>query len=278
MINVVNFLAFLFDSNLSASTINSYRSALSSFLPSVDGVSLGSHPMVLRLFRGIRRERPSMPRYSHTWSVDTVLSFLAARNNDSCSFIELSQKLCMLFALCLAARASELSNLRLDGLSSCESELTFTLPCLAKTSLKAGPSTRLFRVFAFPGDGSLCPVRCFSSFLSRSAPLRGDCQYVFVSTRAPHGQVSSVTVSRWLCAVLAQAGIDVSTFKAHSTRAAATSKAAALGLQSSVILAAARWSNENTFTRFYKKDVLPAETFQSSVLHVFVFTNFFDRL
>ena len=47
-------------------------------------------------------------------------------------------------------------------------------------------------------------------------------------------------VSRWLCAAIRQAGIDVS-FKGHSTRAAATSQAVDSGIPLEIVLDAADW-------------------------------------
>ena len=48
-----------------------------------------------------------------------------------------------------------------------------------------------------------------------------------------------------------KAGIDTSSFGAHSTRGAATSAAKSLGLSISDIMSAANWSRESTFKKFY---------------------------
>ena len=54
---------------------------------------------------------------------------------------------------------------------------------------------------------------------------------------------------------MAAAGIDISHFKAHSTRAASTSAAARLGVSTAQILLTADWSSASTFSKFYKRDV-----------------------
>ncbi|GFO41893.1 histone-lysine N-methyltransferase SETMAR [Plakobranchus ocellatus] len=51
------------------------------------------------------------------------------------------------------------------------------------------------------------------------------------------------------------AGIDVTIFTAHSTRAASTSKALKAGVPLTTIMSVAGWSQSSTFARFYKKDV-----------------------
>ena len=62
----------------SHSAVNSARRALSAYLPLRDGFSVGSHPDICRLVKGVCEERPLMPKYSSTWVVKTVLDYLDA--------------------------------------------------------------------------------------------------------------------------------------------------------------------------------------------------------
>ncbi|ODM90605.1 Transposon Ty3-I Gag-Pol polyprotein [Orchesella cincta] len=72
-INVIlGFLTDLYENGSSYSSMNAARSALSVLLGKVDGVSIGEHPLVVRLLRGVGRLRPPLPRYQTTWD---VLSF-----------------------------------------------------------------------------------------------------------------------------------------------------------------------------------------------------------
>ena len=74
---VCDFLTEQFeDLNKSYSTINSYRSAFSSMLLPVYGYSVGEHPIIARLLKEMFRVRPSKPRYSFTWDVNILLTFL----------------------------------------------------------------------------------------------------------------------------------------------------------------------------------------------------------
>ena len=52
---------------------------------------------------------------------------------------------------------------------------------------------------------------------------------------------------------MADAGVDVNTFKPHSTRAAAALKAKNESVQIKEILDTAGWSSERTIDRFYNK-------------------------
>jgi hypothetical protein len=42
----------------------------------VDNVPVGQHLLVNRFFKGLANLKPSLPRYSVTWDVDKVFSFL----------------------------------------------------------------------------------------------------------------------------------------------------------------------------------------------------------
>ena len=72
VLQVLNFLADCFGEGLSYSTLNSYRSALSSTLCPCDGTTVGCDPLVSRLLKGIYNLRPPLPRYSSTWDVSVL--------------------------------------------------------------------------------------------------------------------------------------------------------------------------------------------------------------
>jgi len=62
------------------------------------------------------------------------------------------------------------------------------------------------------------------------------------------------------------AGIDTSTFGAHSTRAASTSAAKAQKLSITTIMDSAGWYSENTFMKYYKAIFKPADNFGQKLL------------
>ena len=93
---------------------------------------------------------------------------------------------------------------------------------------------------------------------------------LLISTNRPHGHVSVATVGRWIKEQLSVAGIDTSTFSAHSTRGAAASKAAGAGIPIQTILDSGHWAKESTFARFYHREAVtgPANLVASSVLRM----------
>ena len=93
------------------------------------------------------------------------------------------------------------------------------------------------------------------SYIDRTRSLR-KCDQLFISALKPYNAVSKVTISRWLKEVLYEAGIDVSHFKAHSTRAASVSRAKNANVNINEILVSAGWSNSRTFHKFYDKVIV----------------------
>ena len=72
---VIQFLTTLFKKDLSYSLLNTPRSALSTVI-TVDGMSIGNHPLVVRFLKGVFNLRPPVPRDKEVWDVSIVLRFL----------------------------------------------------------------------------------------------------------------------------------------------------------------------------------------------------------
>ena len=68
---------------------------------------------------------------------------------------------------------------------------------------------------------------------------------------------------------MARAGVNTEVFKAHSVRGAATSLLAKLKIPVKQIMGKASWSCEQTFRKFYKKDIIKEEDVAHAMLHNF---------
>jgi len=66
--------------------------------------------------------------------------------------------------------------------------------------------------------------------------------------------------------VLESSGIDSHKFSAHSTRAAAASRAKQKDVPLDIILAHAGWCSAGTFRKFYDKPVIPANNIMASAI------------
>ena len=76
--DILTFLSDQFDNNLQNRTVNVLRSAISSIHPWIESKPVGQHPLVIRLIKGIANERPPKPRYSTTWDVAKITTYLSA--------------------------------------------------------------------------------------------------------------------------------------------------------------------------------------------------------
>ena len=96
---------------------------------------------------------------------------------------------------------------------------------LHKSWLKGkAPPTVSYQVYI--QDPNLCVVKTLDEYISRTEGWRSgeEGNELFLSFVNPHKPAVSSTISVWLKNVLRKAGIDISTFKAHSTRSASTFK------------------------------------------------------
>ena len=265
---VANFLAELHREGYQSSSLNVFRSAVSSVHEKVDGVEIGKHPTITRLLKGAFHERPPLPRYVSTWDVNVVLQYLKGLGPSSdLSLKQLTYKLVMLLALTRPSHSADLSSLSLARRRFSPEGVPFLPATLAKQSRQGKPLVEFFFP-SFSHDEGLCPVQTLRQYESVTSPLRlGVQQELFLAIVKPHKPVSSCTIARWLKCVLNDAGIDVNMFTAHSVRGASSSAAAMAGVTTNDILKAADWSTDSVFItdlcilqvlemQYYLQDVL----------------------
>jgi len=107
----------------------------------------------------------------------------------------------------------------------------------------------------FPENKNLCVCSCIDNYLQRTSTWRKEENQLLLSFINPHGSVKPGTVSRWITEVLSNAGIDITIFTGHSTRASSSSKAKACDVPIKEILKKGYWSKTTTFERFYSKEI-----------------------
>jgi hypothetical protein len=262
--DVLDFLASLAQSGLGYSAINTARGALTALLTTGKRQTIGNHPLVVRFMKGLFETCPPQPRYTSTWDVAVVLSYLKTQSPvKTLSLKSLTLKLTMLLALVTAQRVQTLQLLDLEMLQKGK-HFCFSFREPLKHSREGRPAT-IIELVPYPPDRRLCVITVLNEYVLRTAGCRGKETALLVSFTKPHGKVSRDTIARWLRTVMSQAGVDTNTFKAHSTRAAATSKAASMHVPIDAILKVGGWSTAGTFGKFYKKP-LEGKPFASTIL------------
>ena len=120
-----------------------------------------------------------------------------------------------------------------------------------------GPPTISYQ--AYTQDPNLCVVvKTLDEYISRTQGWKSgeECSQLLQSFVNPHKPVVPSTISGWLKNVLKKAGINISTFKAHSTRAVSTSKAELSDAPIEEILKLGSWSNKSTWQKFNNKSII----------------------
>ena len=217
---VANFLTESYHDGKSYSTINTYRSAISTTVESIseDRKPIGAHPLISRLLKGIYLLRPPTARYSSTWDVSAVTDYLGTLTSlSTLSLNSLTLKTVMLCALATAQREQTMYALDLRNKIETSESIKFLVTDRLKTS-RPGKSVEVCITATNVAD--ICPVRMLREYISRTEVLRlhdGTYQHnLFVSFVKPHNPVTTATIARWIKTVMHAAGIDTTVFKAHS--------------------------------------------------------------
>ena len=154
--SVLDFLAELYDQGLKYSAINSARSALSAVGIIIDGIAVGSHPLVIRFLRGVYNLRMPVSRYCEVWDVNKVLDYLRTLSPlNALNLKQLTMKLVMLIALTTASRSHSLNLLTIDNMVKEPSKYVLYYSGPLKQS-RAGYKTQVAELCSYPLDKRLC--------------------------------------------------------------------------------------------------------------------------
>ena len=122
---------------------------------------------------------------------------------------------------------------------------------------------------AYTLDQDLCIVQTIRHFLQKTCSLRGSVTRLFITSQKPHKAISRDMLSRWMKSVMNNAGIDVSMFRPHSTRAASSSAVHAMHIPISTILRTVGWSKDCVFRKYYNKPVVMDTSYSTKLLDNF---------
>ena len=147
-------------------------------------------------------------------------------DNSQLSDKETTHKLTVLMALSSASRASSLQHLNIKFMARSDMSYKFYFHKLHKSWRRSkAPPTISYQ--AHTQDPNFYVVKTLDEYISRTEGWRSweESSQLLLSFVNPYKPVVSSTISGWLRNVLKKAVIHISTFKAHSSRSASTSKA-----------------------------------------------------
>ena len=172
----------------------------------------------------------------------------------------------MLLLLVTGQRGQAIYLLSLDGMTVNTTSCQFHLLDHTKTS-KPDQKCKPLVINEYTSDTSdlkLCPLSTLKEYIYKTN--RKSAKQLLISFIQPHKAVSWDTISRWTKDVLKLSGIDITTFTAHSTRAATVSKANAKDLPLDMILNTIGLASAHTFSRFYNKLIAKENDMVAAVL------------
>ena len=199
--DILRFLHTLYQQDLSYSTLNTARSALSTLLMQHSSYShpcLATHPFIIRYMRGVFNSRKPTPKYSETWNVNLVLDHLRALHPFAdISLKALSHKLVKLLALTSRQRCQTLAALNISNMRKTEQYYLFGLEEHAKQNR---PDNVLSSFCVRKYDhANLCPYLTLQHYLGRTSILRGTTTTkLFISYVKPYQAVGTYTIGRWI--------------------------------------------------------------------------------
>jgi hypothetical protein len=247
----IDFLAHLFEQNLSYSAINTARSALSIILTPTGGPSFQENRLVCRFLKSVFEIKPALLKYKQIWDVEKILIYLRSLTlNPELLLKKLTHKLVMLLALLTGQRCQTIHKLDTRLMQKLRGKYVFTIGEKLKHT-RPGTHQKPIEFMSY-ADKDLCVVQHQDEYITRTTSIRADKSQLLISFIKPNNPVSKDMVACWIKEVLRDAGIDTNIYSSHSSRAAATSYGFAKGTRITEIMDAAGWSNAQTFASYYQ--------------------------
>lgn len=276
---IADFLTDLFEEGKATSTIDGYKSAISSTLKHTDGTGVGKHPVLTDLLANMRQQRPVKSLSTPPWDLKLVLKALKDPPFEPMEDAELqfvTWKTLFLVLLASGGRRGEVHALEFESVKTSKDGTYVILKphvgFLSKTHIRTGGASKLdsFIIKSIAGsvdsdsegDSKLCPVRALRTYLSRTRHLRDGKKLLFISFQPGHKKdIVRNTISGWIRKLIlyvyknADEAHVLSGTQTHAIRGMAASLAYRGGTDMEELMRACHWTSETTFTNFYLKDI-----------------------
>ena len=173
--HVLTFLHQFHNRKLSYSTINTARSALSSYLMGFQfpgtTYTVSTHPFVVRYLKGVFNCQKPTSRYHETWDVTPVLNYIASLYPlEPLSLKDLTFKLVILLALTSGQRCQTLTFLHTDTMTKSPDNFLFHIQEPIKQD-RPGKVFNSFLVRRYPKP-QLCVYTTLEHYLDRTTQFR----------------------------------------------------------------------------------------------------------
>lgn len=161
-----------------------------------DNVSFGEHPLVCTFMKDVFQLKPALPKYTHIWDVEKMLSHLTTLAPvASLDLKNLSLKLVTLLAILTGQRCQTIHKLDLNLMQKLPDRYVFAIGEKLKYT-KLGKHQEPIELVAYQ-DKRLCVVGTIKHYVSITGQLRNKSNSkLLISFRKPPRAVSKNTVAK----------------------------------------------------------------------------------
>lgn len=253
---------------LAYATILVYKSAVSTLCdPNVDA-RLSSHLLVRQALKSISIASVK-PKKVPIWNTDDLTIWLSNNSPNPDSFYECSARAAILLLLCSGRRVHDLTLLSIDK-DNCNWNDNYVIfwPKYGSKTDTVSVRQSGWRILQNKDNKSLDPYFWTKRVVDLSRARRSTCAIdnLFLTTCGDPKAASRTNIAGWIRKVLLQAGIKASP---GSVRPAVASKNWVQNCPLDEILTRGNWRSENTFLKYYCREINPPAPTSTSITNLF---------
>lgn len=257
---LARFLIDLFQKQkLKFSTILVYKSAICTLCNPDLSDRLSSHVVVKKALASISNQRPKQISKPPIWDVDILTDWLLSNNSGFDNLYQSSKRAATLLLLCSGRRVHDLTLLAVDdNHCSISGDTIIFWPKFGSKTDKTDVRQSGWRLNCNTQQSAIDPVYWVKRVIQMSAVRRAECNSnnLFITACGKPKPASRSVIAGWVKRLLEEAGIKAS---AGSVRPAVASKNWIANCPLDNILAQGNWRSQDTFKKYYCREIKPSE-------------------
>ncbi|CAK1550326.1 unnamed protein product [Leptosia nina] len=250
--NVARYLARLFlNDHLAYRSILVHKSVIASICETLSDVKISSNNLVKHLLKAISIAKP-IPQKLPIWDARTVIHYLRDSSPNENSLFDVSKRTATILLLTSGRRVHDLTLLHCDPQHFIDKGDSIILHPVFGSKTDTGSYRQTSWTLLDCPDKRLNPLFWLRTLVEVSKFTRGSLTNLFITTRDPVKPATTTIIGGWVKKVLSESGIEASP---GSCRSAVASLNFLEKYPINEILAKANWRHEQTFKRYYCRNV-----------------------
>ncbi|CAK1541480.1 unnamed protein product [Leptosia nina] len=250
--SVARYLARLFlNDHLAYRSILVHKSVIASICETLSDVKISSNNLVKHLLKAISIAK-IIPQKLPIWDARTVIHYLRDSSPNENSLFDVSKRTATLLLLTSGRRVHDLTLLHCDPQHFIDKGDSIILHPVFGSKTDTGSYRQSSWTLLDCPDKRLNPLFWLRTLVEVSKFTRGSLTNLFITTRDPVKPATTTIIGGWVKKVLSESGIEASP---GSCRSAVASLNFLEKYPINEILAKANWRHEQTFKRYYCRNV-----------------------